>query len=395
MVRDAAKAVLRPDPMTTKNVRLTEADIRRLVRGDTPDERAAAVHKLCRGLDKAPLTEADRGAAEDIIRMLVADTSELVRRALSVTLRASPLVPRDVAVRLAKDLESVALPIINASPAFTDEDLVEIVRAGSAARQVAVAEREKVSKRVTAAIAIFGAEEAVAAACANDNAAFAEASLQRAVDRYPHSNAVTRAIAYRKVLPVSISERLVSLVSDHVRRHLVEHHALTLQTSLQLTGAARERITVDLIDQAAVSDDFGEFAKHLHKSRRLNASLLLRAVARGQMSFFEHGLAELSGVPHRRTWLMVHDAGPLGFRAIYERAGLPSRLFPAFKSAIDAWRSLQAEGGVIEKDLFQERVLQRFLTQHPYAPKEDLAYLLERLDRPPERSRPVMHANAA
>lgn len=381
--------------MTTPPVRLSEADIRRLVKGDGPDERAAAAHKLCRAVEKAELTEADRAYAQDIIRVLASDAAELVRRALSVTLRASSLMPRDVALKLARDLESVALPVISGSPVLSDEDLVEIVKAGSTARQVAVAERERVSKRVTAAICVFGREQAVAVACANDNADFAEGALQRAIDRFPRSHDVTRAMAYRKALPVAVSERLVGLVSETVKKHLVEHHALTLQTALQLTGAARERITVDLVDQAAVTDDFAAFAQHLNKSGRLTASLLLRALARGQVAFFEHGVAELAGVPHGRTWLMVHDGGPLGLRAIYDRAGLPSRLFAAFRAALDAWRSLQAESAPFDRDLFQERVLQRFLTQQPYVAKEDLAYLLERLDRPPAEARPVLHANAA
>jgi uncharacterized protein (DUF2336 family) len=123
-------------------------------------------------------------------------------------------------------------------------------------------------------------------------------------------------------------------------------------------------------------------------------------MARGQMLFFEHALAELSGVPHERTWLMVHDAGPLGFRAIYERAGLPTRLFPAFRSAVDCWRSVESEGAGLDRDLFQERMLQRFLTANPYASREDLNYLLERLDRTPEpvvrpAARVLEHANAA
>jgi uncharacterized protein (DUF2336 family) len=152
---------------------------------------------------------------------------------------------------------------------------------------------------------------------------------------------------------------------------------------------------VDLIDQAALSDDFAELAAQLHRGGRLNASLLLRAIARGQLAFFEHGLAELSSVPHERTWLMVHDAGHLGFRAIYERAGLPSRLFGAFRAALEAWRSLQAEGAPVDREFGQSRVLERFLTSQPYAAREDINYLLERLDRPAGSARPLAHANAA
>ncbi len=381
--------------MTTLPQRLSETDIRRLVKGDSVDERAAAAHKLCRAVERAALSSEDRAAAEGIIRVLACDAAEMVRRALAVTLKTSDLLPRDVAMRLARDLESVALPIINASPVFTDEDLVEIIKTGAPNRQVAVAERATLSKRVTAAVAIHGVEAAVIAACANDNAKFAEASLQRAIDRFPRSDEVKNTIAYRSSLPVAISERLVSIVSDAVRQHLVERHALKLETAMRLTTVARERITVDLVDQAVVTTDFAAFAQHLHEHQRLTPSLLLRAIARGQMLFFEHAVAELSGIPHSRTWLMVHDAGPLGFKAIYERAGLPTRLFAAFRSALDCWRAVESEGANFDRDIFQERVLQRFLTSQPYASREDLNYLLERIDRPSDSARPVRHANAA
>jgi len=79
---------------------------------------------------------------------------------------------------------------------------------------------------------------------------------------------------------------------------------------------------------------------------------------------------------------MVHDAGPLGLKAIYDRAGMPPRLFQAFRAGVDTWRALQAEGGDTGSAVFRQRMLERFLSQRPDAAREDLAYLLERLDRP-------------
>ena len=78
---------------------------------------------------------------------------------------------------------------------------------------------------------------------------------------------------------------------------------------------------------------------------------------------------------------MVHDAGPLGLRAVYDRAGLPARLFPTFRVAVDTWRALSSEAGHLDAGHFQTLMIERFLTQAPYAPREDLAYLYERLDR--------------
>lgn len=367
--------------MSSLRPALTDTDVRTLVKGDTTDERAAAAHKLCRKMDREALTAEERKAAQEILRMMAADAAELVRRALAVTLKSSPLLPRDVALRLAADVESVAIPVLNYSPAFTDDDLIALVREGDEARQVAVASRPTLSQPLTSVIVEAGVEAAVTAACANDNAEFAERTLQRAIERFESSPAVHESIAHRRTLPLAIAERLVALSSDAVREHLVNHHALKPDTALQIALGARERAAFDLVEQAARSADLPAFCAHLNRQGRLSASLLLRGLASGHMSFFEHAVAELAGVPHQRTWLMIHDSGPLGLKAIYERAGLPARMFPAFRTGVDTYRSMQMDGGPRDRERFQERMLQRFLTDGPPAARDDLEYLLDKMDR--------------
>ncbi|WP_420478202.1 DUF2336 domain-containing protein [Brevundimonas sp. FT23028] len=380
--------------MTAYRARLTEIDIRRLIQSTDEDERAAAAHKLCRNMDKAELDDEDRAAAQKILRLLANDAAELVRRAMAVTLKASDLIPRDVARRLAADVDSVALPLINFSPAFSDEDLIEIVRAGSAVRQTAVAARPRVSRDVAEVVAEVGGETAVRTLAANDNADISELALGRCVDRFGDAPEIVAALAYRQVLPLSVSERLVELASDAVREHLVTRHAVAPETAIRLASFARERATVDLVDQASSHADLPAFVASLNARRALTGSLLLRALARGQMALFEHGLAELAGAPHQRAWLMIHDAGPLGLKAIYDRAGLPPRLFQAFRAGVDTWRTLQAEGVDTTGDAFRQQMLERFLTQRPNAPREDLAYLMERLDQAPAPVRGAASAAA-
>lgn len=369
--------------MTAFRARLTEVDIRRLIKATDDDDRAAAAHKLCRSMDSAPLAAEDRAAAQKILRMIAEDAAELVRRAMAVTLKSSDLIPHDVARRLAADVDSVALPLIGFSPVFSDDDLIEIVRAGSAVRQTAVAARPRVSRDVAEVIVDVGCQDAVRTVAANDNSDMSERALGRAVDRFGASPEVVNAIAYRQVLPLEITERLVALASDAVREHLITRHAMAPEAAIRLARFARERATVDLVDQAASSADLPTFVATLNSRKVLTASLLLRALARGQMTLFEHGLAELAQTPHQRAWLMIHDAGPLGLKAIYDRAGLPPRLFQAFRAGVDTWRTLQAEGADTSGEEFRHRMLERFLTQRPNAPREDLAYLMERLDQEP------------
>ncbi len=367
--------------MATTRAALTDEDIRTLVKGATPDERAVAAQKLCRTIDQAELTDEDRQRAQEILRVMAQDAQDMVRQALAVTLKNSPLVPRDVALRLAKDIESIALPILGSSPVFTDEDLAEIVRLGGPVRQVVIAKRPRVSQTVTKAIVEFGNERAVEAACANDNADFAEQTLQTVVQRFEESERVLAAVAYRNVLPVSVTEKLVNLVSDAVRDHLLNNHSLSPELAMEIALGARERATVDLVDQAGRAQDVKAFVSHLAKNERLTASLLLRALAHGHMTFFEWGLAQLAHVPHHRTWLMIHDAGPLGLKAIYERAGLPARLYSAFRAGVDTYHSMEFDGGARDRERFQERMLQRFLTQPTAASKHDIEYLVDKMDR--------------
>ena len=384
--------------MPTTRSALTEADIRLLVRGSAPEERALVAHRLCRHIDRASLTDEERAEAQAILRLMAVDAAEQVRRALAITLKASPLVPRDVAIRLARDIESIALPVLNFSPAFSDEDLVEIVRAGSAARQGAIARRATLSEAVTTAIAEIGDAEVVRTASDNAGASFSERGLQTALDRFEACEPLLASVALRNELPATVSERLVTLVTGELREHLLSRHQVSAQTALTVVIGTRERASLDLVERAARASDLPAFVAHLRRSQRLTASLLLRALANGHMTFFEWGLAELSGVPHHRTWLMVHDAGELGLAAIYERAGLPSRLLPAFRAAVDTFHSVELDGGPDDLQRFQRRMLQRFLSRPQSISHDDVDYLLDKIDQlsvESARANAEAHASAA
>ncbi len=367
--------------MSVVRAALTDEDLRTLVKGATADERALAAHKLCRAIDRESLPAEELAKAQEILRMMARDATDLVRRAMAVTLKSSPLLPRDVAMRLARDLDTIAMPVLNFSPVFADEDLIEIAKRGGPVRQVAIAKRPILNEAVAGTLVEVGCEEAVRLVCANDNAALNAKSMQRAMERFDESADVLNAIAYRKALPLAVTEKLINMVTDTIRQHLIEHHALPPEMALQIAAGGGERATLDLLDQAGKSEDIGAFVSHLKRSGRLSGSLLLRGLAQGHMAFLEWGIAELAGVPHHRTWLMIHDAGPLGLKAIYERAGLPMRLFPAFRAGVDTYHSMTLDGAPRDRERFQERMLQRFLTLPQTVARDDIDYLLDKMDR--------------
>src|SRR3546814_9519942 len=67
-----------------------------------------------------------------IFRRLVADAEVLVRQALAANLKTTADLPHDLAVALARDVDSVSLPVLKYSEVLTDDDLIEIVQIGRA-----------------------------------------------------------------------------------------------------------------------------------------------------------------------------------------------------------------------------------------------------------------------
>ena len=369
--------------------RLTDEDIRRLVKGESAEDRALAARKICQRIDTPELTAEEREAADAIIGMIAQDAATLVRRALAVTLRQSPHLPKDVAMKLAQDIESIAVPVIAGSPVFDDAELIELIRTQPPAKLAAIAARSSVSKPVIMSLIDHADETAMGIAAANDGAEFDDEAFDKTIDRFANSSSVMDSFVSRSVLPISFTEKIIARVSDDALQRLVRRHALPPQVAVDLAEGARERATIDLVDQAGVAPDMPKFIEQMQTSGRLTPSLILRALLRGHVEFFEHAVAHMAGIPHAKAWLLIHDAGPLGLKAVFERTGLPPRILPAIRSAIDTLHSIEMGPGEAGRIAFRRRLVERSLTQFQGVPEEDLEYILSRLDQDESEDQPA------
>ena len=67
----------------------------------------------------------------------------------------------------------------------------------------------------------------------------------------------------------------------------------------------------------------------------LSPTFLLRALSKGDLSFFESSLATIARLPKESVVQLIRDRGLRGFQSIYARAELPPQLFAAFRTALD------------------------------------------------------------
>ena len=214
----------------------------------------------------------------------------------------------------------------------------------------------------------------------NDNANLTERGYGFTIDRFKTDEDVQGALISRNWIPPQVAEKMVSLVSGQMFDLLVNNHELPPQLAIELASGAHERATLDLVEQAGHSSNLPRFVQQLALNNRLTPSMIMRAMCLGHVSFVEHALSELSGLPHHRTWLLLHDAGSLGLRKIFEHAGLPKGMHVPFQMAINVYHELDYDGLDGDRERFRKRMVERVLTQFQNIPKADLDYLLEKLD---------------
>ena len=142
----------------------------RLLTDPSPATRANAAEAVATAFSNGALSERERRIAIDILELLSHDVAQRVREAVSEHLKKSQLLPRSVAITLARDVESVALPVIEHSQVLNDDDLIAIIHGHNGAKQIAIAKRETVSPLVTDALAETANRDVVGAKFGNKRA---------------------------------------------------------------------------------------------------------------------------------------------------------------------------------------------------------------------------------
>ena len=339
-------------------------------------ERAEATSALARAYLYSDLTPDDRAAAEGAMILLLDDPSPLVRFALADALGASADAPAAVVHALVNDQPDIATLILERSPLLLDSDLVDSVAVGGALMQSAIARREMLPRAVSAAIAEVGSAEACLTLIENVSADIAEFSLSRIVQRFGHLAAIREALLAWADLPAAIRHTLVVKLSETLADFVVACRWLEESRAQRIAQEACEKATVILAAEFDVSPLVG----HLRETGQLTAGLVLRSLLSGNIDFFEQALAELAELPAARVSALLHDRRAGGFKAVYERAGLPASVYPAFRAAIEAMHEdgLAEPGGATR---LKRRMVERVLTSCAGLPAGDVEPLMMLLRR--------------
>jgi uncharacterized protein (DUF2336 family) len=353
-------------------------DVDRLLSESSSDIRADLADKVASNLAGSSLTPAEIEVALDIVRILARDLEERVRASISRGLRHSVHLPRDVAQKLADDVDAVALPLLTASLILTDEDLVKLVRGGSTSKQEVIASRPNLTELVSEALIVHSEEPAVLVLLGNLGASIGEQGLHHAITRFSGSNQIKQAMVVRPNLPVTVSERLVALVSEELQQHLLRLQALSPGIAADIVLHSREQAIMHLSGGSSETE-LSQMIAQMHANGRLTPTLMLRALCTGDIAFFEFALAVRGGVPLANAQILIHEPGRRGLAALYHKATMPENLFDVVRTAVDVVDETGFDGDTRDLERFRVRVISRILTVELPFDAADADYLVAKM----------------
>ena len=313
------------------------------------------------------------------------DADERVRMALSANLKECPFLPHEIALTLANDVETFSKPILAFSPILTDGDLIEIISSQGEEKQKEIASRSSVSPNVSDALIDTRNEVVVSTLVANDRAEISTNSMQRVLDDFESSDLVKSSMVGRSSLPMEVSERLVTMVSNKLQQELIGRHELSSDQISDLILQAREKATLGLLGGDGNKQDARRLIVHLYQNDRLTPTIMLRALCMGDMDFFEGSVAVRSQVPLSNARAILHSRDRTTISSILKKADLPAPLRPAFAAAIAVADDTDYDGGADDQERFRRRMIERIITNFENPDEaigdDNIEYLLAQLSQ--------------
>lgn len=367
--------VAQPSTLTLSN-----DDIRKMVTHPDQEIRAGMAQKVCRQIRSVDLSEQEQKTVAEILSFIIRDSAAMVRRALAVTLKKSKNLPRKIAQKLVRDIDSIASPVLTYSPVLTDDDLVEVLKSKAASKILAISKRERIKGDLVKAIIRFGDSRAVASLAANDGAEIGVKMGSQLLDIYHDNDLVKESFIARRDLPKPVVEKLITLVSSEVAVRLHEKHGVPVKQATHIANQTRELASIEFLSQPWNAMDLKRLIEQMDRDGRLTNSFIVRAACSAQISVIEHAFAQKTQITRSKASLMVHDSGPFGLKALCAQSGLTDRDFHILRAAIAIFKDLEICGSLYSKEKFQKTMLERILSLPVEFSQDDLDYLFDRLD---------------
>lgn len=300
----------------------------------TPDERALLAGKLAGIFAQASLPDSELRAAEEVARQLAQDAIDLVRQELAKAVASYTFLPRDIALRLAHDIDHVSCPFLEVSDVFSEDDWRQLILTVSKAARLSIARRECLSPPMVEALVEVGDLEVAEAVVGNRRASVTAVAYAHLEERFANRVSLFDKLAQREDLSHDLVVQLVAKVSEAARNKLAKSYELDDFTS-PLAAKAKAASLLDVIRNTP-KDEFRPFAESLQRRGELGTMFIMRVLEEGLIDFFVAAMAVRAKIPVDIADKLIRQGGETGVGKLSEKAGIPPSLTKDVVKGIDA-----------------------------------------------------------
>ncbi len=304
--------------------------------GKEDTDRIVVAKRVGQILSADDLPAAERLAAEGLARELVRDAIERVRTALSEAVKCAKFLPRDVALKIAHDVDSVACPFLEVTEVFSDTDWRQLVMTISRGARIAVARRTSMSEGLALALAEVGDSVVADVLVDNQAAPMAAPVCYTLIELFEDSSWILDRLAERGSLDEEVVAKLIVKVSATARDKLTATYGLPDHVASVVSEA--ELLALQGLIREAPENSLLVLAKRLGREKKLTPLIVLSLFREEGFPFFEAALAVLSGARLERARTVVRYEGPEAVAKLLERASIPPAMYDDFWGAIQAAR---------------------------------------------------------
>jgi uncharacterized protein (DUF2336 family) len=349
--------------------------------GATPEAKAETAATVAREFTSGTMTRHERQIAARILGLMARDIEVRVRQAVAQHVKSCPYLPEDLALTLANDIETVALPVIQYASVLGEADLIAIIESGSIDKQIAVAKRKAVSEPVSDALVDTGDVKVIGTLLANQGAEIAESSYGKVLDRFPGDAHIQELMIERPTLPLAITERLIVTVSIELRERVLARHGFSGELADELMRQGREGALTRSVAADRKDAEVEGLIERLKAKGDLTPTLVLRVLCEGDLNLFEASMAAMAEMTVDNTRAFLHDRGLGGLRMVFRNTGMPQPMFRPIQLAIEEVAALRSDRGDPASAEISRRVLDRLSAEFEIQPDGGVEALMSELSR--------------
>lgn len=275
---------------------------------------------------------ADVRAAEHLALALAEDAIEKVRRALVEGVKHSRFLPKHIAKKLAHDVDSVSVPFLEVTDVFSDEDLAALAITISEAARAAVARRRSVSAGLSDQLAGIGGQETLVSLLENPGADIAPNAFRRMCERSMGRGRLLEAMVERGGLPLDVAEHLFLRVSRAASSRLAQDYDMRDFTE-PVVAEARTQVILDHVSNAP-SPSLDRFVRELDQRHELCPLLILEALDRGHIRFFEQAMSVRADIPLDNVQKLMRFGGAEATAKLSHKANIPHWLRERYQASV-------------------------------------------------------------